>query len=83
MTVSQIYLDRKVIDASVNVQVAKELIKKEEAKPDGDASKVKDVSYDVKDEMFKTLVSAVALSTTSIFAYTPADDVVRSGYIKK
>lgn len=33
--------------------------------------------------MFKTLVSAIALSTTSIFAYTPADDVVRSGYIKK
>lgn len=33
--------------------------------------------------MFKTLVNAIALSTTSIFNYNPTDDAVRSGYIKE
>ena len=41
-------------------------MKKEEAKgKNGDPSKVKDVDYDVNDKMFKTLVEAIALSTTS------------------
>lgn len=84
MTVSQIYYDRKILDASVNLQVAKELIKKEQAKgKDGDVNKVKDVSYDVNDKLFMDLVNAIALSTTSVFSYNPTDDNVRSAYIKE
>lgn len=84
MTVSQIYYNRQIIDASVNLQVAKELIRKEQDKgKDGDVKSVKDVSYDVKDSQFMNLIKAVALSTTSIFAYNPTDDFVRSTYLKE
>ena len=83
MTVSQIYCNDKVVDASVNIQVAKELIKKEKAKgKDGDVSKITDISYDPQEPNFAKLVQAIALTTTSFFDYNPTDDVVRSNYIK-
>ena len=82
MTVSQVFINNEVLDASVNLQVAEELKKKELAKKDGNVKNIKDVSYDTKDSMFMTLVSAVALTTTSFFSYSPTSEVVRSSYIK-
>jgi sodium/potassium-transporting ATPase subunit alpha len=84
MTVSQLYVNEQVLDASVNIQVAKELIQKEkDKKDDGDVKKVKDVSYDPNEFHFKTLVQSVGLTTTSFFSYNPTEDSVRGGYIKK
>jgi len=84
MTVSQIFCNGEVIDASVNIQVCKELKLKEKAKGiKEEESKVTDIGYNPSEPMFKTLVEAIALTTTSFFDYNPGDDVVRSGYIKE
>jgi sodium/potassium-transporting ATPase subunit alpha len=83
MTVSQIFYNRKVIDASVNYQVYKELYAKEVAKgKDGDVQKVKVPEYSQDDSMFMTLVKTVALSTNSFFSFSATDDEVRAAYIK-
>jgi sodium/potassium-transporting ATPase subunit alpha len=84
MTVSQIYVNGKNIDASVNLQVSNELYKKEVAKGQkGDPDKVAKPEYSQQDPMFMMLVQAIALTTTSFFGYTPSDDVVRNSYIKE
>jgi len=49
----------------------------------GNLANWKDISYDVQEFHLKTLVEALALSTTSFFAYNPSDEYVRSDYIKE
>lgn len=79
MTVSQIFYNLKAVDASVNWEICKRLTEIETKKGDkGDLKSVATPQYDTEDAGFKTLVDAVALSTTSFFAYQPNNDEVRA-----
>jgi hypothetical protein len=60
MTVSHIYYDFGMIDASVSYEVVKE---------DPSAK----VAYDVNNPMFQTLLQTVALGTKATFAYAPSE----------
>jgi len=87
MTVSQIFYNRKVINASVNFQTYKEGLKREteRAEKAGEEVNLKNVTtpdYELSDNGFMTLVKTIALSTTSYFSYTPGNDVVRARYAK-
>lgn len=84
MTVSQVFFNRKVVDASVNMEIYRKAYKKEEAKgKDGDVAKVKAPEYSQEDSMFMHLVHAIGLSTTCYFAYSPKDEDIRASYIKE
>jgi len=43
---------------------------------------VQDISYNPEMPMFRALVEAIALSTTSFFDYNPSDEEIRGTYIK-
>jgi sodium/potassium-transporting ATPase subunit alpha len=87
MTVSQIFFNRKVINASVNYQSYKEGLKREHeraanANEEVNLKNVPTPDYDTKDQDFMTLVRTIALSTTSYFSYTPGNDVIRARWAK-
>ena len=49
---------------------------------DGAPDKVKQPEYDQNDELFKILIQALALSTTTFFYFEPHEDVVKNWYRK-
>ena len=70
MTVSQIFYNRKVINADINMESYRKDIINETAKgKDGDINRVKVPEYDQGDELFMLLVKTMALSTKTIFQY--------------
>lgn len=68
MTVSHIFYNRRIVDASVNYQAYERNLQKE--KPDANLR----IGYNVKDENFIELVKSVTLSTYTIFTYYPSED---------
>ena len=70
MTVSQIFYNRKVINADINMESYRKDIINETAKgKDGDINRVKAPEYDQGDELLMLLVKTMALSTKTIFQY--------------
>ena len=85
MTVSQIFLDRKVVDATCNWGTYKELVKREEehAKERNEpVKKIQGPKYDREDPSFKNFIKTLALSTTAFFSFSPGNDVIRARYAK-
>ena len=83
MTVSQMFINRRVINAEVNMEtyrkdVAAEIAKGDEGAPD----KVKAPEYSQDDELFMTLIKTLALSTTTLFQYDPKDEEVKAYYVQ-
>jgi hypothetical protein len=74
MTVSQVFISGKVMDASVNYEIYKRML--ESAKPKGEAAVlgVKTPQYETENADFKTLITSIALSTSSFFAFEPSSD---------
>jgi len=84
MTVSQIFYDRKIVDADVNYQIYKNTLAREQEKgADANLKNVAEPKYDHNDPGFKTLIQGVTLSTTSYFSYSPTDDELRAKIAKK
>ena len=77
MTVSQVFINGKVMDASINYEIYKRML--ETAKPKGEAAvlSVKNPQYETDNADFKTLIISIALSTSSFFAFEPSSDQYR------
>lgn len=76
MTVSHMFFNRQIIDASVNYQAYQEEQKK--PKPDENFN----VGYDIKDHNFLSLVQAIVLGTYTIFNYDPSIDECKTLYAR-
>ena len=84
MSVSQIYYNKQIVDASVNWEIYRRLLDIETQKGDqGQPRNVATPKYDVQDVNFRTMIQTVALSTTSFFSYTPTQDQIRAAVAKK
>jgi hypothetical protein len=84
MTVSQLFFNLKVIDATHNWEIYKRLLRAEMAKgKDANVKNVQQPGYDTDNSGFRTLVESIGLSTTSFFSYQPDGEVVRSMVAKK
>lgn len=84
MTVSQLFFDLKSVDASVNWEIYKRLEKIELAKGEnGNIKNVQKPAYESEDLAFLAIVEAIALSTTSFFAYQPNNEEVRAFVAKE
>ena len=84
MSVSQIYYNKQIVDASVNWEIYRRLLDIETQKGDqGQPRNVAAPKYDVQDVNFRTMIQTVALSTTSFFSYTPTQDQIRAAVAKK
>jgi len=83
MTVSQIFFNRTVINAEVNMETyRKQIIEEEKLGEKGNVDQVKKPSYSQNDNMFMELVKTLALSTTTFFQYQPTDEEVKNWYRK-
>ena len=79
MTVSQMYFNMEIVDCGINWEIYKKAEEKELAK--GEDANMKNVAvpkYDFQNAEFKELVKTMALSTTSIFAFQPSNEMVRA-----
>mmetsp|Transcript_47293 Transcript_47293/g.64120 ORF Transcript_47293/g.64120 Transcript_47293/m.64120 type:complete len:638 (-) Transcript_47293:1881-3794(-) len=76
MTVSHMFLDAKVIDASVNWQIYKKSYAREMDKDEAQRNmkKVTEPSYDIHDTSFKEILKSIALNTTAFFTPSFGDD---------
>ena len=84
MSVSHLFYDDDEVDASVNWEIYKRLLKIEVEKGEkGNTKNVNKPRYQDEDPMFKTLVETVALSTISYFQYTPNADEAKAGLAKQ
>jgi sodium/potassium-transporting ATPase subunit alpha len=84
MTVSQLFFNGSVVDASVNWEIFKRLEEKEIAKgADGNVKNLQQPAYDTTDGVFKTFVETIALGTVSYFSYTPKDEDIRVAVAKE
>jgi sodium/potassium-transporting ATPase subunit alpha len=84
MTVSQLFFNLKVTDATNNWEIYKRLLRAEMAKgKDANIKNVQQPGYDTDNSGFRTLVESIGLSTTSFFSYQLDGEVVRSMVAKK
>ena len=84
MSVSQLFFNLKVTDASVNWEIYKRFVAAEISKgKDANIKNIQKPDYDIENDGFRTLIEAIALSTTSFFSYQPDGEVVRSIVAKK
>lgn len=84
MTVSNVFVNGKILDASTNYEIYQRLLELEAAK--GDKGNVKNVpvpKYDTNDATFRTLVETIALATVSFFSYQPKPEDIRNFVAKK
>ena len=65
------FYDGSMTDCAINWQLYQNELRKNEKREEKEKKKVDVPEYDVKDPGFMQMVKALALSTTSIFAYTP------------
>lgn len=83
MTVSHLFLNRKVVNAEVNVETYFKAKEAEVAKgADGRPDEIQAPEYSQDDELFMTLVHTLALSTTTFFQFEPKDEDIKDWYIK-
>lgn len=85
MSLSNMFVDREVIDCSVNYQDYMDEMAI--AKPKGEEfmRKVKKPRYELQGDKsigFKMLCETIALSTVSYFSYTPDMGIVKAAYCK-
>jgi sodium/potassium-transporting ATPase subunit alpha len=73
MTVSHMYVNRRVLDASTNLQAFQ--------RSGGKDDKIK-LGYDPKDPAFLSLVYSVILGTYTVFNYDPSDDEAKQLYAR-
>ena len=80
MSVSQMFFDGRIVDASVNWQIYQRAKAREAEKPekDQDWNKVEKPQYSIADDGFKLMVKTIALSTTSFFQFTPDPDAIKA-----
>lgn len=83
MTVSQLFFDRNIVDATLNWQTYQDALLRQSKRTEEGGKKVVAPKYDFTDPSFINLVKTVALSTTAFFAYNPGNDVIRARYAKK
>jgi magnesium-transporting ATPase (P-type) len=77
MTVSQLFLNRKVVNAEVNLEIFKKEFEAETAKgTNGRPEQVKAPEYDSTDKLLLNMMYCLALATTTTFNFEPEDDVV-------
>lgn len=76
MTVSHMFYNRKMVDASINWQAYEEEQRKE--KPDENFKP----GYDINDSAFRNLVQAIVLGTYTIFNYDPSDEECKMLYAR-
>jgi len=76
MTVSHVFFNRSICDASLNLQMHERNIAKE--KPDDKLA----LGYNPKDAGFLSLVEAIVLGTYTIFNYDPTDDEAKQLYAR-
>ena len=85
MTVSQLFIDCAVVDATVNWGTYMELTKREQERAKENNEAVKEVSapkYDKNDYSFQHFMKTLALSTTAFFSFNPGNDLLRARYAK-
>lgn len=80
MTVSQMFIAGRIIDATVNFEIYNLL---KEKKDKGETVDIKEPSYDTKDDLFRTFVETITLGTICYFAYQPDQDAVKKIVAKK
>jgi len=84
MTVSQIYYNKTVINAEINMESYRKDVETETNKgKDGDVNKVKVPEYQQEDSLFMDLIYALALSTKTFFQYQPTDEEIKAHYRKQ
>lgn len=76
MTVSHVYYNRKIEDASLNLEAHERNMKK--AKPDEKLQ----LGYNPDDPGFRALVESIVLGTYTIFNYDPTDDDAKQLYAR-
>jgi len=79
MTVSHMYYNRQIIDASVNYQ----LFQRNMAKPKEERDEKLEIGYDAQDPAFRALVQAIVLGTYTIFQYDPSDEECKQLYARQ
>jgi P-type E1-E2 ATPase len=67
MSVSHMFFNGSIIDASTNYEIFKRL--EEKAKTEQKSSNISQPSYDTQNEIFKTFIETIALATISFFEY--------------
>ena len=81
MTVSQLFLNRKVVNAEVNIQVYSKDCEAERAKgANGREDQIRKPEYDQNDPLFMNLIYSLALSTTTYFSFQPDEGEVIDFY---
>lgn len=84
MTVSHIFLSRKVVNCEINMETYTKAVADEKSKGEaGQPDKVTPPDYDNKDPLFKLFLQTLALSTTTFFQFDPKDDEVKGWYKKE
>jgi sodium/potassium-transporting ATPase subunit alpha len=78
MTVSHLFFNRQVFDASTNQQV----YNRNMAKPREERDTKIEIGYDDKDPGLLSLVQAIVLGTYTIFQYDPTDDECKQLYAR-
>lgn len=80
MSVSHMFFNGSIIDASTNYEIFKRL--EEKAKTEQKSSNISQPSYDTQNEIFKTFIETIALATISFFEYQPSSDQIRAKVAK-
>lgn len=84
MTVSHIFLSRKVVNCEINMETYTKAVADEKSKGEaGQPDKVTPPDYDNKDPLFKLFLQTLALSTTTFFQFDPKTDEVKGWYKKE
>ena len=81
MTVSQLFLNRKVLNAEVNTEIYRKELAAEKAKgANGREDQVRKPEYSQDDPLFMNLIESLALSTTTFFSFQPDEGEVIDWY---
>ncbi len=84
MTVSNLFYNGKILDASTNYEIYQRLLELENKKGEkGNTKNVAVPKYDTEDKTFRTLVETIALATVSFFSYKPKPEDIRNFVAKK
>jgi sodium/potassium-transporting ATPase subunit alpha len=83
MTLSQMFIDRRVINCDKNYQHYQQELKKAAGKPEDQVEKIrKAIGYDLNMATFKLMCETIALSTVSYFSYTPDMGLAKQEYAR-
>ena len=81
MTVSQLFLNRKVVNAEVNMEIYRKEVAVEKGKgTNGREDQVRKPEYSQEDPLFMNLIESLALSTTTFFSFQPDEGEVIDFY---